>query len=84
MAKSPEPVPDTLPARCVAHVYQLQRMEGKLDKLCELLTGNGDPQRGVVLRLDRLEQRAKGKVWAERTVLGALIAGACAVIVKGW
>lgn len=86
MAESPQaqPVPDTLPSRCVEHVYQLQRMEGKLDKLCELLTGNGNPQRGVILRLDRLEQRAQGKVWVERTVLGAIIAAACTVIiVKG-
>ncbi len=33
-----------------------QRIEEKLDKVILLLTGNGNPERGIVVRLDRLEQ----------------------------
>ena len=33
-----------------------RRIEEKIDKVILLLTGNGNPERGIVVRLDRLEQ----------------------------
>lgn len=33
-----------------------RRIEEKIDKVILLLTGNGKPERGIIVRLDRLEQ----------------------------
>lgn len=33
-----------------------ERLEKKLDSVLMLLTGNGTPEKGVIVRLDRLEQ----------------------------
>jgi chaperonin cofactor prefoldin len=34
-----------------------QRTDKKLEKLNEILSGNGDPQKGLLIRVDRLEQK---------------------------
>ncbi len=34
----------------------LIRLEGKIDTLIVVVTGNGAPERGVIVRLDRVEQ----------------------------
>lgn len=34
----------------------LERLEAKVDKLVLLLTGNGKPAEGLVVRMDRIEQ----------------------------
>jgi hypothetical protein len=39
-----------------------------------LLTGNGTPERGIVVRVDRLEQADQARKWQIRT-LGALVLG---------
>jgi len=35
---------------------QLDRIEQRVQKIDKLLTGNGDPSKGIIVRLDRLEQ----------------------------
>ena len=50
-----------------------ERVERKLDFLCTLLTGNGDPQKGLVVRVDRLEQAEKRRKWWVGTAVGAAI-----------
>lgn len=52
----------------------------KLDNVVEILTGNGDPNKGVIVRLDRVEQdnvRGRRLKWAVLTsclgVAGALV-----------
>ena len=37
----------------------LEAQGTKIDKLCLLLTGNSNPERGLVVRVDRVEQRNK-------------------------
>jgi len=38
-------------------------MEGKLDLAIELLTGNGNPSKGLIVIVDRLREKMK-LVWA--------------------
>lgn len=35
----------------------IKRIEAKVDQVLVLLTGNGTPERGIIIRLDRLEQK---------------------------
>jgi len=42
---------------------QLDRIEKKVDLSLEILTGNGNPSKGMVLQLDRVKERMK-LVWA--------------------
>ena len=53
-------------------------------KLClHLLTGNGDPSSGVVVRLDRLEQSRKAQKWWSGFLVPAGI-GAAMGAVGSW
>ena len=45
----------------------------RLDLLTTLLTGSASPEKGIVLRLDRIEQAEKRRVWIIRSVIGACI-----------
>lgn len=45
----------------------------KLDTITEILTGNGDPQKGVILRLDRVEQSTAAAKWFIGVVIVALV-----------
>lgn len=42
---------------------KLDGLDEKLDRALYLLEGNGDPSKGLVVRVDRLEQRGK-LVWS--------------------
>ena len=69
--------PDDL-KQAIADAIRPMREDVKLVK--HLLTGNGEPEKGVVLRLDRLEQteKSRGKViWtAITTAVGSAVAWA--------
>lgn len=52
---------------------QVDRIEKKIDKLDNLLTGNGEPHKGIVVRLDRVEQREESRNKWTWIVLGASI-----------
>ena len=56
---------DSRPPECVE---QFDRIEKKVDELKGLLTGNKNPGVGYIVRIDRLEQRAKAFSW----ILGIL------------
>ena len=55
-----------------------KRIESKLDEICLLLTGGGNPHRGIIVRLDRLEQSNSRWAWVPRSVLTAVIAAVVA------
>jgi len=61
---------DPLPERR-RDAAQLDRIEEKVDLSLEILTGNGNPSKGMVLQLDRVKEKMK-LVWAALTF--ALIA----------
>lgn len=58
-----------------------KRVEGKLDLLTELLTGNGEPSKGLVVRVDRLEQSEERQRWWVGTAVGS---AAAAVFAGAW
>lgn len=39
----------------------------------ELLTGNGEPSKGLVVRVDRLEQVESRRKWTVRAIAGTLM-----------
>jgi hypothetical protein len=45
----------------------------KLDTLHEILTGNGTPSKGVIVRLDRVEQKTNAASWFIGVVIVALV-----------
>ena len=59
----------------------------KLDRLCKILEGNGSPEKGLVLRFDRIEQwwldAKKRRVKVTLAVIGASVsfAGSLAILV---
>jgi len=61
---------------------QLDRIEDDVKVIKELLTGNGDPSKGLIIRVDRLEQAEQRRVWAVRTSVGAAIGSMLALIIK--
>jgi hypothetical protein len=59
---------------------QLDRMQAKLDKIDTFLTGGDDPSKGIIVRLDRVEQTQATHtkmIWtaitAGLTALGGLV-----------
>lgn len=48
---------------------QVDAIHVTVEEIKELLTGNGDPSKGVIVRLDRLEQSEKGRAWRVRTAI---------------
>lgn len=42
----------------------IAEMQGSLARMEKFVTGNGNPESGMILRLDRMEQRAKLTGWA--------------------
>jgi hypothetical protein len=59
---------------------KFKAFEDKQDTILEevktikvILIGNGDPSKGVVVRLDRLEQREQARVWTIRAIAAGII-----------
>ena len=59
------------------------RIEAKLDKIHVLLMGDGNPHKGMVIRLDRLEQRARRATVIQSIVVSGA-AGAIVAAVMAW
>ncbi len=55
----------------------------KLDKLEIILTGGSEPSKGVVVRLDRVEQQEEGRRWWQRG-LSAGVLGAIGLTIWNW
>lgn len=48
----------------------------------KILNGNGDPSKGLVVRVDRLEQSESRRNWLSRSAIGACIVGIITMIVR--
>jgi hypothetical protein len=55
----------------------------KIDKMNELMNGNGTPEKGIIIRLDRLEQSESRRTWLLRTTLISCI-GAIVATIAQW
>ena len=52
---------------------QIDNIKDDLTTVKHLLTGNGNPSSGVIVRLDRVEQDHKKTSWLVKTALGAAL-----------
>jgi uncharacterized protein (UPF0335 family) len=66
-----------------------KRLEVRLDDIAddvkvikELLTGNGNPSRGFIVRVDRLEENEKRRSWWIKSAMGTSIAAIIGLLVK--
>lgn len=59
---------------------RLLHLSRKLDGINQLLTGNGTPERGLIIRVDRLEQNESRRTWMMRATLTACLAALAASI----
>jgi hypothetical protein len=66
---------------------QLEQIAEDVAAIKILLTGNGHPETGVIVRLDRVEQREKSRTWMIHTALATtitlIIGGIYKFFVKG-
>jgi hypothetical protein len=60
----------------------LPRIEDKVDLLLKLVTGNGDPSKGLIVRFDRVEQKMKW-IWCAIGMAGIGIVKAIYEFIKG-
>ena len=52
---------------------ELAPLKEQVARLNHHITGNGTPERGVLIRMDRLEQDAEARKWFTRATLGTVI-----------
>lgn len=73
------------PAQCQLHSEKLDTLLSEVRTVRELLTGNGDPSKGLVVRVDRMERFIAGvkaiAAWVLAPALGLIVAGAGAAVV---
>ena len=65
---------------------QLDRIESEVVAIKHLLTGNGTPEHGMIVRVDRLEQSDRNRSWWTRTAAAAgvtALAATCWNVVRG-
>ena len=55
---------------------ELEPVREQIANLSHLITGNGTPERGIVIRVDRLEQSHHAMSWFQKAIAGAII-GVC-------
>jgi hypothetical protein len=60
---------------------RLERIERECKTTNTILTGDGIPENGVIVKLDRLQQSESKRVWFFRSVIGALL---LAIAAWGW
>jgi hypothetical protein len=58
-------------------------IEKKIEKANDLLSGNGTPEKGIIIRLDRLEQTEQRRTWLLRSTVVSCI-GAIVSAVFQW
>jgi hypothetical protein len=63
---------------------KLDTMQDDITLIKKILTGNGSPESGVIVRLDRIEQIQKRKTKVFWTTLAAAITGAIGFVFEKW
>jgi hypothetical protein len=58
----------------------VERLDKAVEKLTNLLTGNGDPSKGFIVRFDRAEQQLGRYTGLTKTLIGAIITGIVSMI----
>lgn len=65
----------------MADQTQLDRIESTISDIKVILTGNSKPERGLIIRVDRLEQIQRRGVWFIRLVIGAVVVAVAYAVV---
>jgi len=60
---------------------QLTQIAEDVAEIKEIISGNGDPSKGMIVRLDRLEQADSRRSWLTRTAVATSLAALASVIV---
>lgn len=61
---------------------KLSQIAEDVSEIKEILTGNGEPSKGLIVRFDRIEQSQKRASWLAKTAIGASVVAILAVISK--
>ena len=67
-------------------LHELASRIERCESACRIVTGGGDTDKSLITRVDRLEQKLSGIMWALRLIGGAALtalAGAVWQLVKG-
>lgn len=62
---------------------KLDELNKKIERLSDYIDGNGSPERGIIVRLDRLEQSEQKRSWLLKTTIAAAL-GALASSIITW
>lgn len=60
---------------------RLEEIGGKLDRIEKFVTGDHEPEKGLLVRIDRIEQADITRRWWTQTAVGAAIT---AVVTSVW
>lgn len=60
----------------------LEGIDAKVDRMDKILTGNGTPERGLVIRVDRLEQQSRRAGWVIKSLIVAVFGGIVEFLLK--
>ena len=65
-----------MPSRNDTVLILLEEIRDRIEKIELVLTGNGDPEKGVIVRLDRAERFVKILMWCFGATLTAVATAA--------
>ena len=70
----------TASAHCQEEIrLQVKEIDRKVDRIMEAIYGNGEPEKGFIVRMDRLEQAKTALLWVV-SIIGVSVIG---IIVRG-
>ena len=65
------------------HCPHCEMMRKQVSDIHGLLTGGSEPSRGIIVRMDRLEQAEKWRDWLTKAAIGVALS-AVGAVVAGW
>lgn len=71
--------PDQPSAREILH--EIERLRKDICVIGEHITGNGEPSKGLIVKVDRLEQAHESRKWWTQTAAGAALAS---LVTSAW
>lgn len=54
-------------------MFRINDISSKFDRLDGFITGAHEPEKGLIVRIDRMEQAHKARAWWTKSALGAAI-----------
>jgi hypothetical protein len=60
---------------------EISRLREEIGAIGEHITGNGEPAKGLIMKVDRLEQAHESRKWWMQTAAGAAIAS---MVTSAW